>query len=68
MSCKHLSHYTYNDNAWAVASCAARQSPYVPSLKDLDRFCQSGAHVVCPYFLAGRILPAAEQIVLAAVR
>ena len=51
MSCKHLLHYSHGTHIWSVASCSAKNTPYVPSLHELERFCQSTRHVVCPAYL-----------------
>ncbi|MFA6283827.1 MAG: hypothetical protein WCT30_09255 [Desulfurivibrionaceae bacterium] len=51
MSCKHLLHYSHGTNIWSVASCSAKNTPYVPSLHELERYCQSGRHTVCPAYL-----------------
>lgn len=59
MGCKYLMRYTHSGNNWGVASCTGKEAPYVPSLKELRRFCQSTAHVFCPCnFLASRATPA----------
>lgn len=51
MHCKHLLHYSHGTNIWSVASCSAKNTPYVPSLHELERFCQCGRHTVCPAYL-----------------
>jgi len=51
MHCKHLLHYSHGTHTWSVASCSAKNSPYVPSLGEVERFCQSGRHIVCPAYL-----------------
>ena len=51
MSCKHLLHYSHGTHTWSVASCSAKNTPYVPSLGEVERFCQSGRHIVCPAYL-----------------
>ncbi|MFA7382828.1 MAG: hypothetical protein WC001_05205 [Desulfurivibrionaceae bacterium] len=51
MHCKHLLHYNHNTNIWSVASCSAKNTPYVPSLHELERYCQNGRHAVCPAYL-----------------
>lgn len=51
MHCKHLLHYSHGAHIWSVASCSAKNTPYVPSLRELERFCQSGRHAVCPAYL-----------------
>ena len=51
MPCKHLLHYSQGTPAWSVASCSAKNTPYVPSLVELERYCQSGNHIVCPAYL-----------------
>ncbi len=51
MSCQHLSCYRSAGNNWAVAHCAAKETPYVPSLCDLEAFCRSGRHALCPFYL-----------------
>ncbi|MFA7348146.1 MAG: hypothetical protein WCZ86_10325 [Desulfurivibrionaceae bacterium] len=51
MSCKHLLHYSHGANIWSVSSCSAKNTPYVPSLHELERYCQSGNHIVCPAYL-----------------
>lgn len=51
MHCKHLLHYSHGTNIWSVASCSAKNTPYVPSLHELERFCQCGKHTVCPAYL-----------------
>ena len=51
MHCKHLLHYSHGTHIWSVASCSAKNTPYVPSLHELERFCQSGRHTVCPAYL-----------------
>jgi hypothetical protein len=57
MSCQHLSYYRYGQNGWAVASCTAKDSPYVPSLCDLEKFCQNGRHALCPFYLLAALPP-----------
>ena len=51
MSCKHLLHYSHGANIWSVSSCSAKNTPYVPSLHELERYCRSGNHIVCPAYL-----------------
>ena len=51
MHCKHLLHYSHGTNIWSVASCSAKNIPYVPSLNELERFCQCGRHTACPAYL-----------------
>jgi hypothetical protein len=51
MPCKHLLHYSHGKHTWSVASCSAKNTPYVPSLYELERFCQSGRHLACPAYL-----------------
>lgn len=51
MHCKHLLHYSHATNIWSVASCSAKNTPYVPSLDELERFCQCGRHTVCSAYL-----------------
>ncbi|MCG2739319.1 MAG: hypothetical protein L6300_03650 [Syntrophaceae bacterium] len=51
MSCKHLLHYCRGTHIWSVASCSAKKTPYVPSLRELESYCQSGRHTVCPAYL-----------------
>jgi hypothetical protein len=51
MHCKHLLHYSHNACTWSVASCSAKNAPYVPSLVELEKFCQCGRHTVCPAYL-----------------
>lgn len=51
MHCKHLLHYSHGTHTWSVASCSAKNTPYVPSLGEMERFCQSGRHTVCPAYL-----------------
>ncbi len=51
MHCKHLLHYRHGANIWSVASCSAKNNPYVPSLNELERFCRCGRHTVCPAYL-----------------
>ncbi|MEW6595425.1 MAG: hypothetical protein AB1413_11205 [Thermodesulfobacteriota bacterium] len=69
MRCQHLSHYCYGQNGSTVASCLAKGSPYVPSLCDLEKFCQSGRHALCPSYLVaslgGPSLAAAVEAVIA---
>lgn len=57
MGCKHLSYYHHGQNGWTVASCVAKGSPYVPSLCDLEKFCQSGRHALCPFYLIAGLGP-----------
>ena len=51
MHCKHLLYYSHTTHTWSVASCSAKNTPYVPSLGEVERFCQSGRHIVCPAYL-----------------
>jgi len=51
MSCKHLLRYSHSPHIWSVASCSAKNTPYVPSLRELENYCQSGRHTVCPGYL-----------------
>lgn len=51
MSCKHLLHYRRGTHIWSVASCSAKNTPYVPSLRELENYCQNGRHTVCPAYL-----------------
>lgn len=51
MHCKHLLHYSRGIHTWTVASCSAKNTPYVPSLGEVERFCQSTRHIVCPAYL-----------------
>jgi hypothetical protein len=43
MTCPHLSE-SY------ILSCKADLGVYVPSLFELNQFCQSDRHTVCPYY------------------
>lgn len=52
MLCHHLRNYSPVDSNWSVASCAARNHLYVPSLGDLVRLCKTASHNKCPYFLS----------------
>lgn len=51
MHCKHLLLYSHTARTWSVASCSAKNAPYVPSLVELEKFCRSGRHTVCPAYL-----------------
>lgn len=51
MPCKHLLNYCHSSQIWSVASCCAKNTPYVPSLHELEKFCQGGNHTVCPAYL-----------------
>ena len=51
MPCKHLLRYSHSRQIWTVASCSAKNTPYVPSLRELESYCQSGRHTVCPAYL-----------------
>lgn len=51
MHCKHLLRYSRSTQIWSVASCCAKNTPYVPSLNELEKFCQCGKHIVCPAYL-----------------
>lgn len=57
MHCRHLSYYRGGQNGWTVASCVAKGSPYVPSLFDLEGFCRSGRHALCPFYLLAGLVP-----------
>ncbi len=51
MPCKHLLHYSHSPQIWSVATCSAKNTPYVPSLHELEKFCQGGRHMACPAYL-----------------
>jgi len=51
MPCKHLLRYSHGTNIWSVATCSAKNAPYVPSLHELESYCQSSKHSVCPAYL-----------------
>lgn len=51
MQCKHLLRYSHTTESWSVASCFAKNTPYVPSLGEVEKFCQSGKHTVCSAYL-----------------
>lgn len=51
MQCKHLSCYSHGSNNWAVSSCKAKNTPYVPSVFELEHFCREGKHAICPAYL-----------------
>ncbi|MFZ5773876.1 MAG: hypothetical protein ACOY3Z_00095 [Thermodesulfobacteriota bacterium] len=53
MQCKHLCCYSHGSNRWAVASCAAKATPYVPSVFELEHFCRGVKHAICPTYLIG---------------
>lgn len=57
MRCRHLSYYRCGQNGWTVASCGAKGSPYVPSLFDLEGFCQGGRYALCPFYLLAGLGP-----------
>lgn len=48
MNCRHLLHYTPASNNWSVFRCGAQNTPYVLSLIELERFCQTNSHAICP--------------------
>ena len=48
MTCRYLHHFT--SGAWKVTSCAARHQLYLPSLAELESYCQNGDHDSCPLF------------------
>ena len=50
MSCRHLRNYSTTGNNWSVASCAARNHLYIPSVGDLAHLCDTNHHERCPYF------------------
>lgn len=51
MHCKHLLSYSRSTHIWSVASCRAKNTPYVPSLNELEKFCRSTRHIVCSAYL-----------------
>jgi len=51
MHCKHLLRYSRSTQIWSVASCCAKNTPYVPSLNELEKFCRSTKHIVCSAYL-----------------
>lgn len=52
MPCHHLRNYSTTGSTWSVASCAARNHLYVPSLGDLARLCRTASHEKCPRYLS----------------
>lgn len=48
MFCLHLRIHAPADATWSVATCAAHNSLYVPSLEDQGWYCRSGDHRQCP--------------------
>ena len=51
MQCRYLYRHNPAGNKWSVASCSARNSPYVPSMSELEKFCAGGRHARCPAYL-----------------
>lgn len=66
MKCKHLLHYTPASNTWSVFSCTAKNTPYVPSLVELERFCQTSQHAICPKLFSFDAVFLADRPALAA--
>jgi len=52
MKCLHLGNYSATGSTWSVASCAARNHLYVPSLGDLAQLCGTASYARCPYYLS----------------
>jgi hypothetical protein len=50
MPCKYLSCYTPVSNTWSVASCSFNETPYVPSVLELENYCKAGRNEQCPVF------------------
>jgi hypothetical protein len=44
MKCPHLV-------KWVISSCKALESPYTPSLFELDEYCTKKDHRKCPFYL-----------------
>ncbi len=55
MPCRQLRIHTATDSTWSVATCAADQGAYVPSISEQIRYCHSGAHRECPLYCQARI-------------
>ncbi len=58
MRCKHLYLYAPAGKQWTVASCSCKAAPYVPSMSELEGYCKTGRHLLCPSLLAS--LPASS--------
>lgn len=50
MPCTYLSCYTPAYNTWSVASCSFNETPYVPSVQEIENYCKFGRHGNCPVF------------------
>jgi len=50
MLCKYLSCYTHVNKSWSVARCSFHETLYVPSMQELDNYCEAGRHEQCPIF------------------
>ncbi len=48
MICLHLRTHSPATTNWSVATCAAHQSLYVPSLEEQGCYCRSANHRECP--------------------
>lgn len=51
MKCRYLCRHTPANNKWSVASCSARNTPYVPGMSELEKFCAGSRHDRCPAYL-----------------
>jgi len=50
MHCKYLSSYTPDSKTWSVASCSFHRTPYIPSVLELENYCEQDRHQHCPVF------------------
>ena len=51
MHCQYLSCYTPANNAWSVASCSFKGTPYIPSVQELEKYCKASRDQQCPAFV-----------------
>ena len=49
--CKYLKIYSAVSPNWSVSSCKARSYLYVPTIAELNSYCQGAGHENCPFFL-----------------
>ncbi len=49
MKCQYLKTYNAVSGGWCVHACAARTTPYVPSLSEVNSYCNTQRSQGCIY-------------------
>jgi hypothetical protein len=51
MKCRYLNSYRLSGLDWSVTSCMANESPYTPSISELQDYCEVKRHAECAMLL-----------------